>query len=55
MLFDYLVHEISQFMTVHEQLEFMNKGTVYERNKFMNFSWKCHLFFKNVHEQFINT
>ena len=31
-----LVHELSEFMTVHEQLMFMNKVRVHEQNKFMN-------------------
>ena len=33
-----LVHELSQFMTVHEQHMFMNKVQFHEQNKFMN-SW----------------
>ena len=35
---DSLVHELSEFMNVHEQLMFMNKVRVHEQNKFMN-SW----------------
>ena len=31
-----LVHELSEFMTVHEQPMFMNKVRVHEQNKFMN-------------------
>ena len=32
MFSDYLVHELFQFMTVHEQPKFMNKVTVLEQN-----------------------
>ena len=31
-----LVHELSEFITVHEQPMFMNKVRVHEQNKFMN-------------------
>ena len=31
-----LVHELSEFMTVHEQPMFMSKVRVHEQNKFMN-------------------
>ena len=33
-----LAHELSEFMSVHEQPMFMNKVRVHEQNKFMN-SW----------------
>ena len=33
-----LIHELSEFKTVHEQPMFMNKVRVHEQNKFMN-SW----------------
>ena len=33
-----LGHELSEFMTVHEQLMFMNKVRVHNHNKFIN-SW----------------
>ena len=32
-----LVHELYEFMTVHEQPMFRNKLRVHEHNKFMNF------------------
>ena len=31
-----LIHELSEFMTVHEQPMFMNTVRVHEQNKFMN-------------------
>ena len=31
-----LVHELSGFIAVHEQPEFLNKVSVHEQNKFMN-------------------
>ena len=31
-----LVYEVSEFMTVHEHLMFMNKVRVHEQNKLMN-------------------
>ena len=31
-----LVHELSEFMTVHEQTMLMNKVRVHEQNRFMN-------------------
>ena len=51
MFFNYQVHELSEFMTVHEQPMFMNKVRIHEQNRFMNF----HLLLKNIHEPFMNT
>ena len=31
-----LIHELSEFMTVHEQLMFMNKVRVNDQNKLLN-------------------
>ena len=52
MFIDYLVHELSKFMTVHDQLESMNKVTVHEQNEFMNFHESlicCSRIFMNSH------
>ena len=45
------------FMAIHEQSKFMNKMTVMNKISSWShdFSWKFHLLFKNVHEQFMNT
>ena len=36
MVIDYMIHELSEYMTVHEQPKFMSSVTVHEQNKFMN-------------------
>ena len=51
MLIDYLVHELSELIVVHEQPKFKNKLAV-EYNKIN--SWTHIFWFTNIHELFIN-
>ena len=46
-----LVHEFSEFMTVHEQPMFKNNVRVHEHNKFMNFYKSIMTVYEHVHER----
>ena len=48
-----LIHELSEFVTIHEQFKLMNKVKAREQNKFSWLFMKVSFFV--VQEQFMNT